>query len=107
MIFFIGILIILLTTVGQVFLKLGADKAGDARLINGHVLFAYILFLITVLLSYFLMKIIDMKYFTVIMSLNYVTVVVAAKMFLSEEIKKDRIVGTILITLGVVVFLLK
>ena len=107
MIISISILIILLTTAGQVFLKLGADKAEDARLINSFVLFGYILFLITVLLSYFLMKIIAMKYFTVIMSLNYITVVIAAKIFLGEKINKDRLIGTILIASGVFVFLLK
>jgi len=104
---FISVLIILLTTAGQVFLKKGADKSKDSRLINGFVLFGYFLFLLTVMLSYFLMKIIPMKYFTVIMSLNYITVMIAAKLFLSEEIKKDRLIGTIMIALGVIVFLLK
>ena len=84
MIIFISILIILLTTAGQIFLKLGADKADDVRLINSFVLFGYILFLIAVLFSYFLMKIIAIKYFTVIMSLNYITVMIAAKIFLGE-----------------------
>ena len=107
MILTISALVILLTTAGQVFLKLGADKAEETRLINGFVLFGYILFLITVLLSYYLMKIIEMKYFTVIMSLNYITVVIAARMFLNEDFNKDRIVGTALIALGVFVFLLK
>ena len=107
MIIFISILIILLTTAGQVFLKLGANKTEGERLINSYVLFGYILFLMTVILSYFLMKIIAMKYFTVIMSLNYIAVMIAARIFLGEEFKRDKFIGTILIALGVVVFLLK
>lgn len=107
MTFFIGILIILLTTVGQILLKVGADKSQNQRLINGYVLLGYVLFLITVLLSYFLMKVIPMKYFTVIMSLNYITVMIAAKIFLNEEIKTDRLIGTVMVAFGVLVFMLK
>lgn len=104
---FIAILLILLTTAGQIFLKLGADRIKGVSFINGFVLFGYALFLLTVILSYFLMKIVPMKYFTVIMSLNYITVMISAKLFLCEDVNKDRLIGTILIAFGVVVFLLK
>lgn len=107
MIVFISILVILLTTAGQIFLKIGADKAEYSKTINSFVLFGYALFLITVILSYLLMKIIHLKYFTVIMSLNYVTVMIAAKLFLNEEVNKDRFIGTILIALGIIIFLWK
>lgn len=107
MIIYISILVILLTTAGQVFLKIGADKAEGSQSINRFVVFGYALFLITIILSYFLMKIIPLKYFTVIMSLNYVAVMIAAKMFLGEEVKKDRLTGTALIALGIIIFLWK
>ena len=107
MIISLALLIILLTTAGQIFLKLGADKAKESFFINGYVLFGYLLFLLTIMCSYYLMKIVPMKYFTVIMSLNYITVMVAAKVFLSEKINKDRFIGTMLVTCGVIVFLMK
>ena len=106
MVFIIGSLIVLLTTVGQIFLKVGADKAKGSSFINIYVLLGYMLFLLTIMCSYYLMKIIPMKYFTVIMSLNYITVMIAAKLFLSEEINKNRLTGTILVALGVLVFLI-
>ena len=104
---FISILLILLTTAGQISLKLGADRIEGAGFINGFVLFGYALFLLTVIISYFLMKIVPLKYFTVIMSLNYITVMISSKLFLAEDVKKDRFIGTVLIAFGVVVFLSK
>ena len=53
------------------------------------------------------MKLIPMKYFTVIMSSSYVVVMIATKLFLDERIKRDRIIGTILITSGIIVFMMK
>ncbi|MCK5663223.1 MAG: EamA family transporter [Thiotrichaceae bacterium] len=107
MIFLISFLIVFLTTAGQIFLKLGADRATKPRFINGYVLSGYVLFLLTIMFSYYLMKIVPMKYFTVLMSLNYITVMFAARIFLSEKINKDRLIGTILIATGVFVFVLK
>ena len=107
MIFFITALVILFTTAGQLLLKIGANKKEGAAILNGYVVFGYALFLGTVILSYFLMQEIPLKHFTVIMSINYVAVMIASKIFLDEDVNKDRAIGTVLIALGVVVFLLK
>lgn len=104
---FISILVILLTAGGQIFLKIGADKSENSGFINGFVLFGYVLFVISIILSYFLMKTMHLKYFVVIMSLNYIVVVISAKLFLSEGIKKGELMGAMLMSFGVVVFLLK
>jgi drug/metabolite transporter (DMT)-like permease len=106
MIFFITALIILFTTAGQLLLKIGANKKEGAAILNGYVVFGYALFLATVILSYFLMQEIPLKHFTVIMSINYVAVMIASKIFLMEEITKDRLIGTTLVGCGVLVFLL-
>ncbi len=103
----IGIFIILLTAAGQILLKKGADSQSGSQYINRFVISGYMSFLLTVLLGYHLMQMIPLKYFTVIMSCNYIVVMFGAKLFLKEAITKNRIVGTILITFGVFVFLLK
>ena len=103
----ISVLVIILTATGQIFLKLGADSKQGNPFINGFVISGYASFLLTIVLSYYLMKIIPLKYFTVIMSSNYVVVMIGSKYFLNETITKDRIFGTMLITIGIVVFLLK
>lgn len=88
-------------------LKIGANKQSDSRFINKFVILGYITFLVTVFLTYYLMKVIPLKYFIVIMNCSYVVVMVGAKIFLGEVLTKDRILGTTLIASGVFLFLLK
>ena len=88
-------LVILFTTAGQIFLKRGADLSVDKFFFNTSVLFGYLFFLVDVDFSYYLMKLVPMKYITVIMCLNSVAVSIATGLFLSEDIKHDRVVGTV------------
>jgi drug/metabolite transporter (DMT)-like permease len=100
----LGTLIIILTASGQVLLKMGANsKVGDG-LINQYVIGGYAIFLLTVALSYRLMGILPLKYFTVVMSLTYIAVAGGAWLFLDETISRNRMIGTILIAAGAVVF---
>jgi len=103
---FISALLILSTTAGQIFLKLGADKIKEKGLINSFILTGYAMFFFTITLSYFFMMIVPMKYFVVIMSINYISVMVSSKLFLSEVISMGRLFGTILVAFGVLVFFL-
>jgi drug/metabolite transporter (DMT)-like permease len=103
----IGILIMLSTAAGQILLKKGADKQTGSPFINGFVFSGYIIFLLVIVLSYSLMKVIPFKYFTVIVSSGYVVAKFGAKLFLNEAITKNRILGTMLIAIGVCVFLQK
>lgn len=104
---FIGFSIILLTAIGQILLKKSANEQKGHQFLNGLVITGYIAFLITVFLSYYLMKAIPLKHFIVIMSCSYVVVMIGAIIFLKESITKNRILGTMLIAFGVFVFLLK
>ncbi|TKI69910.1 hypothetical protein FCU45_04680 [Sulfurimonas crateris] len=91
---------ILFTTVGQLLLKYAAIK-------NNSKLFlatGYFLFVLVVVASYFLMKLIDLKYFTVIMSLNYVTVFLLSAWIFKEELNKVKITGVFLVIIGIVIF---
>ena len=100
------LLIIFLTTAGQILLKIGADQSKGSVFTNRYVLSGYTLFILTVIFSYYLMQIIPMKYFTVIMSLNYIAVMLAARIFIHEKINKDRAIGTVLVALGAFIFLI-
>jgi drug/metabolite transporter (DMT)-like permease len=100
------LLIIFLTTAGQILLKVGADRSKESAFTNRYALSGYTLFILTVILSYYLMQIIPMKYFTVIMSLNYIAVMFAARLFIHEKINQDRVIGTVLVALGVFIFLI-
>jgi len=95
-----------MTASGQTFLKLGANKSIESRFFNKYVFIGYLLFFLTIIVSYYLMKLIPMKNFTVIMSLNYIAVMIFSRMFLGEVIKKNRLIGTALVAFGIFVFLL-
>lgn len=98
-------LIVLLTTTGQILLKKGAiyshQKSKSLRFIG----LGYILFLLTIIFSYLFMKLVPMKYFTVIMSVNYIAVMFAASIFLNEKLKREKIIGTVLVAVGIFIFL--
>ena len=100
----LSILAVLLTSAGQLLLKIGAGRSMPGRWLNGYVLAGYGLFAVTVLVSYYLMHIIDLKYFTAIMSASYVLVALASRIVLGEKIGRRRALGTLLIALGVAVF---
>ena len=96
---------VFLTTVGQIFLKKGAIYQENRTKSLTFIGFGYLLFVMTIIFSYMLMKIIEMKYFTVIMSLNYITVMFGASIFLNEPLKRRKIIGTSIVTLGIMVFM--
>lgn len=90
---------ILFTTVGQLLLKYAAIKNSKLFLATG-----YFLFVLVVVASYFLMKLIELKYFTVIMSLNYLTVFFLSAYVFKEEINKTKLIGVFLIIFGIIIF---
>jgi drug/metabolite transporter (DMT)-like permease len=90
---------ILFTTVGQLLLKYAAIKNSKLFLASG-----YFLFVLVVVASYFLMKLLELKYFTVIMSLNYLTVFLLSAWMFKEELNKVKITGVFLIIIGIVIF---
>lgn len=96
---FLIIINILLTTIGQILLKYAT--------INGNKLFlaaGYFLFVLVVIASYFLMKLIEMKYFTVIMTLNYLTVFLLSVWLFKEKITRNKILGVLFVIIGIVIF---
>ncbi len=101
------ILIVLLTTTGQILLKKGANHHNDRTKSLQFIGLGYVLFVITIGFSYLLMKQIPMKYFTIIMSLNYITVMFGAKMFLNEKLERKKIIGTVLVAIGILIFMLE
>lgn len=96
-------LVILLTAFGQVLLKSAAHKYAGA-ILNARVFTAYAMFVTTVILSFYLMKMVPLKVFAVVMSLNYVAVALLAPIFLQEQMSTRKWIGTILVGAGVWIF---
>jgi drug/metabolite transporter (DMT)-like permease len=102
----LALLIMLTTTGGQIFLKkaaLSEDKRSTVLLLS----VGYGLFMFSVLFTYSFIKIVPLKYVTVVLSLNYLAVLFASKYFLDESLTKKKIIGTVLIAAGIAVFVYK
>ncbi len=94
------VLAILFTVVGQLMLKHAVTSMRKyVFLISG-----YALFFITVCLSYLIMKRIDLKYFTVIMSVNYFLVSLASAIIYKERMSFKFFVAVGLVVIGVFIF---
>ena len=103
---FIAIIIILtllLTSIGQILLKLGANL-GVSLLLNRFVILGYLSFFFVMVLSTFLMTKIDLKYFGVLMSINYIVTILLANLVLGERVSLRRIAGCVLISIGATIF---
>jgi len=92
------------TTVAQLLLKMGALRSRNHERFSAYVLSAYVLFVLTAIGSYFLMQRMEMKYFAGLMSVNYIMTAAASALILGEEMTLRRWVGTLLITIGVAIF---
>lgn len=103
----IAILIVLSTSIGQILLKKGSIYRNDRNKSLLFIVFGYFIFILTIGLSYLLMQLIPMKYFTIIMSLNYITVMFGTKIFLNEKLERKKIIGTILVAIGIFIFMLE
>jgi drug/metabolite transporter (DMT)-like permease len=108
MMYLLAIFTVLLSSSGQIFLKKAALYANvdNVRKSRYFLMSGYALFVLAVVVSYVLMGLIPMKYFTVIMSSNYVFVMIASSFFLNEQLTKHKVFGTLIVVTGMVIFLL-
>lgn len=97
---------IMVTTLAQLILRLGAARAAE-RVMNLTVMFGYALLFSVLIVSYMLMRFIEFKYFVVIMSSIYVTTMLAAFIFLKEKVNVYKVLGTVIISIGIAVFVTK
>ncbi|MGB5920467.1 EamA family transporter [Arcobacter sp.] len=101
-VWYIGFFLIFVNTLGQILLK-KATLVNKRKMI--YLSFGYVLFFVAVIVSFYLMKIVELKYFTVIMSSIYVTVLLMSAFIFQESLDKNKITGTILVILGIIVFI--
>lgn len=100
MIYLLIFIVIFLTTLGQLLLKVASKKNSII-----YLSLSYIIFIIVVITSYFILKEIELKYFTAIMTINYLMVFLASSYILKETISKKNILGIFLVTMGLIIFI--
>ena len=94
---------IIITTLSQILLK----KATLSKKIRNKYIFivlAYILFVLVIIISYFILKHIELKYFSIILGIVYITVAISSYLIFKEEFNKNQIIGLFIIILGIIIF---
>jgi len=103
----ITLVIIILTSAAHLLLKKGSVVAAATNrkmYLHPLSLAAYLIFAVAALLSIFAMKGLDLKVFFALTSLTYICIPVLSFVFLKESVTKNKLIGIIIISLGVVIF---
>ena len=96
-----------LSSFSQVLLKKSAQKKRQTVLkeyFNFHVIFGYAITLFCMLLTIIAYRGIPFKYGAVLESLVYLYIMILSRVFLNENFTKKKIIGNIIIVIGVIVF---
>jgi drug/metabolite transporter (DMT)-like permease len=88
-------------------LKIGASRASKSggRIYTNPVSVAgYFIFAFVAFISIYAMKGLDMKVFFALNSLTYICIPLLAYLILKESFTKNKIIGIIIISIGVIIF---
>lgn len=96
-----------LSSFSQILLKKSATEKKDnmvSEYLNIKVIFAYVIIFICMLLTIIAFKGIPYKYGAVLETLTYLYIMVLSNLIIGENITKNRLLGNILIIIGVLIF---
>lgn len=97
--------------VSQIILKKSAVKTKEMKFLekflNNSVLLAYIIFGLVCLVNIYAYRGVDFKYGGSINAIGQIFVLVLSVIFCNERLSKNRIVGSVLITLGILIYSLR
>ncbi|NMA66287.1 MAG: EamA family transporter [Clostridiaceae bacterium] len=104
---FIGVVSVTVSCISQILLKLSAMQEWPSRIkeyLNTYVITGYLLTTSSVFLTILMYKGLQLKYGVIIESLGYIIILILSKFFLREKISKSKVVGNIIIVIGIVIF---
>jgi len=108
MIYYILILVVIVfTSIAHLLLKKGSAPEQDTKLAmytNPYSLAAYAIFAMVAFVSIYAMKGFDLKVFFALNSLTYICIPVLSFIFLRESCTRNKLIGIIVISLGVIIF---
>ncbi len=107
--YLIGALVVLMTVASQILLKKGAEigKSKNSIIysyVNAFTILGYVAFFAVTLLSLFALKEVMMKYWILLLPIQYILVSVSSYALLRERISKRQIYGTLVIISGIVIY---
>ena len=100
---------VFIATCSQILLKKSAEIEYASRIkeyLNWRVIVGYGMLLASTILTIFAFKGLDYKNGPIIESLGYIFILFLGRFFLKEKITKKKVIGNMLILLGIVVFYL-
>ncbi|WP_107839179.1 EamA family transporter [Metasolibacillus meyeri] len=101
---FIAILLPIINASGQILMKQAALKKLNRKMMYIYLCSAYGLFLVSTILTIYILKYISMKYFTIILAFNFIVTGLFSFLFLKEKMGKKTLLGTIVVLIGVGIF---
>lgn len=108
---FIGLYIfaVFISSVSQILLKKSTNKKQTSLLkeyLNPIVLIAYAIFSLSILITIVSYKIIPLSLGPVLESCGYIFIIILSRFILKEKLTKKKVIGTILIIIGMICFTL-
>ena len=105
--YLLTLVIVVLTSIGHLLLKIAATRVSETggRLYTHPVsIVAYVIFAVVAFLSIYAMKGLDLKVFFALNSLTYICIPVLAYLVLRESFTRNKVIGVIIISIGVLLF---
>lgn len=103
----IFIFAVFIASISQILLKKSANRNHKnwlKEILTIKVFIAYSMFLLSSMLIIYAYKGVQLKYGAIIQSSGYIFILLLGRIFLEEKITKNRILGIVLIIIGIVVF---
>ncbi|ACD22706.1 multidrug ABC transporter [Clostridium botulinum] len=104
---FILLISVLVASISQVVLKKSANKQHKNLIkeyLNVQVVIGYSLLFLSTILTIFALKGLPYKSVPIIETVGYAFVLIMGRLFLEEKITKKKIIGNIIIVIGIIVF---
>lgn len=101
------LVVVLFTSIAHLLLKQGSTAAQGTRtpsFLHPYCLASYAIFAVVAYLSIYAMKGLDLKEFYALNSLTYMVIPVLSFLFIRESVTRNKVIGILLISLGVVIF---
>ena len=98
---------VLISSVSQIILKISANREHESRIkeyLNPHVILAYVMFLVSTVLTMIALRHLPLSLQPMIESASYIFIAVMGYFLLKERFTKKKIFGMLLILLGIFIF---
>jgi len=109
MYYLLTLMITIFTSIAHLLLKKGTVMSTEKHVkmyMHPYSLFSYAIFAIVAFLSIVALRGLDLKEFFALNSLTYIFIPVLSFIFLKELVTKNKLIGIILISIGVITFYL-